>query len=148
MGWDWINLVRWPLSGLLYQLRMICDECEAVGGMRIGRGSRSTRRKLPQCHFVHHKSHMTCAIAVGSRRLTAWVTAWCKWKICCLFYCLHTRLWGWIGFVSNHIPYGSKSRNLKWSFFEINPVECSLNFKRITWHFHSEGHSRTKRNVI
>jgi hypothetical protein len=34
---------------------------------------------LPQCHFVHHKSHMTWpgtrAATVGSRRLTAWVMA-------------------------------------------------------------------------
>jgi hypothetical protein len=27
--------------------------------MEIGRGNRSTRRKLPHCHFVHHKSYMT-----------------------------------------------------------------------------------------
>jgi hypothetical protein len=32
------------------------DEGEAVGVM-FGRGNRSTH--LPQCHFVHHKSHMT-----------------------------------------------------------------------------------------
>jgi hypothetical protein len=35
------------------------DECGAVGGMKIGRGNGSTQRKLPECHFVHHKSHMT-----------------------------------------------------------------------------------------
>jgi hypothetical protein len=35
------------------------DECGAVGGMRIGTRNRTTLRKMPQCHFVHHKSHMT-----------------------------------------------------------------------------------------
>jgi hypothetical protein len=28
-------------------------------GMKIDRGNRSTRRNLPQRHFVHHKSHLT-----------------------------------------------------------------------------------------
>jgi hypothetical protein len=35
------------------------DECGAVGGMRIGRGNEILGENLPQCHFVHHKSHMT-----------------------------------------------------------------------------------------
>jgi hypothetical protein len=38
--------------GLLYQPQMIDDDYEAVGGMRIGRGNRSTRRKpapVPLC---------------------------------------------------------------------------------------------------
>jgi hypothetical protein len=49
-----MHLVRRPLFGLLYQPRMIDDgdECGAVGGMRIGRGNESTRRKpapVPLC---------------------------------------------------------------------------------------------------
>jgi hypothetical protein len=32
------------------------DEGGAVIGM-ISRRNASTRRKLPQCHFIHHKSH-------------------------------------------------------------------------------------------
>jgi hypothetical protein len=35
------------------------DRCGAFGGMRIGRGNRSTGENLTQCHFVYHKSHMT-----------------------------------------------------------------------------------------
>jgi hypothetical protein len=46
-------MVLRPLFGLLYQPRMIDDdECGAVGGMRLGRRNRSTRRKpapVPHC---------------------------------------------------------------------------------------------------
>jgi hypothetical protein len=39
VGWNWVHLVRRPLTGLLYQPRTIDDECGEVGGMIIGRGS-------------------------------------------------------------------------------------------------------------
>jgi hypothetical protein len=45
VGWDWVHLVSRPLFGLLYQYG-------AVGGMRIGKGNRSTRRTrspVPLC---------------------------------------------------------------------------------------------------
>jgi hypothetical protein len=36
-------------SGLLYQPQMICDgDCGEIGGIKIGRGNRSTRRKPVQ----------------------------------------------------------------------------------------------------
>jgi hypothetical protein len=58
LGWgETVHLVRRPLSGLLYQARMIA-QCVVVGGMRIGRGNRSSQRGI-QCQLVHHKSHMT-----------------------------------------------------------------------------------------
>jgi hypothetical protein len=50
------------MFGLLNQPQMIDDDdddCGAIGGMRIGKGNLRTGRKLPQCHFVHNKSHMT-----------------------------------------------------------------------------------------
>jgi hypothetical protein len=81
VGWDWVHLVRRPLFGILYQPRMIDDKFGAVGGMRIGRGSRSTRRKpapVPLCppKIPHGLTRApTRAAAVGSRRLTAWAMA-------------------------------------------------------------------------
>jgi hypothetical protein len=79
--WDWVHLVRRLLTGLLYQPRTIDDECGAVGGMRIGRGNLSTRRKpvlVPLCppQIPHDLTWTrTRAAAVWSRRLTAWAMA-------------------------------------------------------------------------
>jgi hypothetical protein len=59
---------------LLYQPQMMDDgDCGAIGGMKIGRGSRGTRRK-PLCRpqFPYDKSRVrTQAAAVRSQRLTA-----------------------------------------------------------------------------
>jgi hypothetical protein len=61
--------------GLLYQPRMIDDDdYGAVGGMRIGRGNRSTRRKhapVPPQIPRDLTWDRTLAAAVGSQRLTA-----------------------------------------------------------------------------
>jgi hypothetical protein len=63
--------------GLLYQPRMIDNDYGAVGGMGIGKGSRSTRRKpapVPLCppQIPHDLTwDRTRAVAVGSQRLTA-----------------------------------------------------------------------------
>jgi hypothetical protein len=68
-------LVRRPLTGLLYQFRKIGDECGVVGGMKIGRGNRSTRVKPAPVLFrppqiPHHLTLAgTRAAAVGSVRI-------------------------------------------------------------------------------
>jgi hypothetical protein len=83
-GWDWVHLVRRPLSILLYQPGMI-HECGAVGGMRIGRGNRSTRRKLapvPLCppQIPHDLPWARPrAATMGSRRLTAVLCSTQRW---------------------------------------------------------------------
>jgi hypothetical protein len=67
--------------GLLYQPRMIDDDYGAVGGMRIGRGNRSIRRKpasMPLCppKIPHDLTwDRNRAAAVGSQQLTAWAMA-------------------------------------------------------------------------
>jgi hypothetical protein len=65
-------------SGLLYKPQMIDEgDCGAIGGMKIGRGNRSTRRKsapAPLCPplIPHDQTRArTRAAAVGSQRLTA-----------------------------------------------------------------------------
>jgi hypothetical protein len=76
VGWDWIHSVRRPLICLLYQPQMI-GEYGAFGGIRIGRGNQSTRRKpatVPHCppQIQHDLAwDRTRAAAVGSRLLTA-----------------------------------------------------------------------------
>jgi hypothetical protein len=67
--------------GLLYQPRMMDDDYGAVGGMRIGKGNRSTRIKptpVPLCppQIPHDLAwDRTRAAAVGSQRLAAWAMA-------------------------------------------------------------------------
>jgi hypothetical protein len=71
------SATNWPI----YQPWMIDDECGAADGMRIGRGSRSTRRTpapMPLCppQIPHDLTWArTRATVVGSRRLTAWAMA-------------------------------------------------------------------------
>jgi hypothetical protein len=52
------------------------DDCGAIGGMKIGRGNRSTRRPAPMSRCPPQIPHdltraRTRDAAVGSRRLTA-----------------------------------------------------------------------------
>jgi hypothetical protein len=69
-------------TGLLYQPQMVDEgDCGAIGGMKIGRGNRSTRRKraptpLSPPQIPHDQTRArTRAAAVGSQRLTAWAMA-------------------------------------------------------------------------
>jgi hypothetical protein len=69
-------------SGPLYKHQMIDEgDCGAIGGIKIGRGNRSTRRKpalAPLCppQIPHEQTRArTRAAAVGSQRLTAWAMA-------------------------------------------------------------------------
>jgi hypothetical protein len=43
---------------LLWSETVYDDECERVGGMRIGKETAVLEGNVPQCHFVHHKSYM------------------------------------------------------------------------------------------
>jgi hypothetical protein len=78
--WDWLHLIRRPLTGLLYQPWAI-DECGAVSGIRISNENRNTWRLpalTPICppKMPHDLTWaQTRAAAVESRRLTAWAMA-------------------------------------------------------------------------
>jgi hypothetical protein len=83
-------------SGLLYKPQMINEgDCGAVGGLKIGRGNRNTRRKpapAPLCppQIPHDQTRArTRAAGVGSQRLTAWAMAQ---PILCVRLCLYFRL--------------------------------------------------------
>jgi hypothetical protein len=71
-----VNLVRRLLFGILYQPRIMDDECGAVGGMRIGKGNRSTSIKhapVPRCppQIPHDLTRARTQTAeMGSQRLT------------------------------------------------------------------------------
>jgi hypothetical protein len=51
MWGETIHFVRRPLFGLLCQPRVEDDEYGAVSGMKIGKGSKSTRIKSAQVHL-------------------------------------------------------------------------------------------------
>jgi hypothetical protein len=124
-GGLWIYIYLVPLGGvrlsplgtsatvcLLYQPRMIDDDdYGAVGGMKIGRRNRSTRRKpdpvsLCPPQIPHNLTwDRTRSAAVGSQRLTAWAMTrpfsgnilWHQFK--CLFWfgavIFSLSLWSW-----------------------------------------------------
>jgi hypothetical protein len=77
----WVHLVRRPPLFSLLCWMMDYDECEAFGGMIIGRGNRSTLRKpAPMPLLPPQIPHRliwdrTQAAAVGNRRLTIWPMA-------------------------------------------------------------------------
>jgi hypothetical protein len=80
VGWDWVHLIRRPLFGLLYQLWIIDnDECGAVGGMRICKGNRSTRRKrvpfpLFPTQIPHDLTYVRTRVAIDQVTNLAWIS--------------------------------------------------------------------------
>jgi hypothetical protein len=108
--WHWVHLVLRPWFGLLYRPQMIDDDANdygAIGGMRIGKGNQSIRRKpapvplsLPQ--MPHDLTRpQTRAAVVGSRR---WLTAWAMARLqgqlyfLCWFVVVWIEFWSWIEF--------------------------------------------------
>jgi hypothetical protein len=78
LGWsETVHLVRRSPTGILYQPRMIVDECGAVGGMKIGRETELLGENLPPVqicppHIPHDLTWArTRATEVGSRRLAS-----------------------------------------------------------------------------
>jgi hypothetical protein len=87
VGWDSL-LGSAATTGLLYRPQMIDDgDCGAIGGLKMDRVNRSTRRKpaaAPLCplQIPHYQTRArTRAAAVGSQRLTPWAMARPKMSI-------------------------------------------------------------------
>jgi hypothetical protein len=84
--------------GLLYQPHKIDEgNCGAIGGVKIGRATRSTRSKpapAPLCppQIPHGQTRArTRTAAVGGQRLTTWAMAWppissWNWALECLTF--------------------------------------------------------------
>jgi hypothetical protein len=89
VGWDWVYLVLWPLLAYCTSPRWHDGDCGAIGGMKFGRGNRSTRRKPapvplcpPQIPYDQNRPRIRAA-AVGSQRLTAFFAGCltCCWTL-------------------------------------------------------------------
>jgi hypothetical protein len=71
MGREVVHLVLRPPFGLLDQPRMIDEyDCGAIGGMRIGKGNRSTRREpAPMSLYppqIPHEQTRAAAMSYGT----------------------------------------------------------------------------------
>jgi hypothetical protein len=55
---SWVHLARRPLIGLLYLPRVIMM-LENLVEWRLAGETELLGENQPQCHFVHHKSHLT-----------------------------------------------------------------------------------------
>jgi hypothetical protein len=107
-------------------------DCGAIGGMKIGRGNRSTRRKhapTPLCppQIPHDQTRArTRAAAVGSQRLTAWAMArpWRKTLV------IYSQCPGQIrtGHLQNTIR-----KSYRWSQYSRHRHSRDRNYKKFAW---------------
>jgi hypothetical protein len=126
-------------TGLLHQSQMIDDgDCGEIGGVKIVRGNRSTRRKpapAPLCppKITHDQTRARArTAAVGSQRLTAWAMARPSGSLLNQYIVRHdfakTRLWRSFGqlkpeWVIKHIFICSQWLHYTW------PSQESSQFK-------------------
>jgi hypothetical protein len=116
-----------------------CED-EEFGGMKIGRGNRSTRRKpAPASHYppqipLDQTRARTRAAAVGSQRLTAWAMARPRrtfihstfsFKFIYIFFLL-PRLYS---FVSNNARVVPVLRTFPSPLFSLTPVYAQITYK-------------------